>query len=93
MFPQSGGTLPVLPENINEFDIPEEKYDILTQSEISTKKGIKRQLEEEEEEYYSAVYTQLNTVYSGCQLNFQYSFGDGGGGQDWSVSILSKTFV
>lgn len=91
MFPQSGGTLPVLPENINEFDIPEEKHDILTQCEISTRKGIKRQLEEEEEEEYFAMYTQLN--YSGCQLNFQYSLGDGGSGQDYIVSILNKTFV
>jgi len=45
--------------------------------------------EEEEEKYYSianGMLTQHDDTFSG-QLNFQYSFGDGGTNQDWVVSV------
>jgi len=44
--------------------------------------------EEEEDKYYSIandILTQHDDTFSG-QLNFQYSFGDGGTNQDWVVS-------
>ncbi|KAL6263581.1 hypothetical protein P5V15_006370 [Pogonomyrmex californicus] len=94
-----GGTLP-LPENISEFDVPEQKYAI-SQPGLSTieekisigEKGLRRklQMEEEEEYFLTQLYPPLND-YSN-QLNFQYSFGDGGG-QDWVYSqSLKKVFI
>jgi len=83
LFFQSGGTLPV-PEDIN--DILEQKHDTVIQSiNVSMEKKVKRQIEEEDDEIY---YPYLYTNYLG-QLNFQYTFGDGGG-QDW---VVSKLFV
>ncbi|KAH0949192.1 hypothetical protein HN011_006213 [Eciton burchellii] len=43
--------------------------------------------EEEEDKYYSIandILTQHDDTFSG-QLNFQYSFGDGGTNQDWVI--------
>jgi len=80
LFSQSGGTLPVL-EDIN--DILEQKHDTVIQSNVSMEKKVKRQIEEEDDDIY---YPYPYTNYLG-QLNFQYTFGDGGG-QDWVVSEL-----
>ena len=87
LFSQSGGALPVVPENIHELDILEEKPDTFAMSaNVSVEKKLKRKLEIEDDDrdhYYQAVYND----YLGCPLNFQFTFGDSGG-QDWVVGRL-----
>lgn len=77
-------------------DFPED-YDI-TQS-IAGKKLMERELEqeleqEEEDKYHPMPHTtmQLDDTFPGT-LNFQYSFADGGTGQDWVVSISLFPYI
>lgn len=83
----SGGTLPI-PEDINEFDVLEEKPDTLTKcAEPIEEKKLKRQIEEDDDDVH--YYTNVYNDYLGSSLNFQFSFGEGGG-QDW---VVSKLFI
>lgn len=77
----------MIPEDINEFDIPEEKpkIDVMPVDSFLENK-LKRHIEEQEEDYDRLAIYDL-----GCQLNFQVTFGDGGG-QDWMVGKL-KTCI
>lgn len=76
-----------------ENDAPPIKQDVITIDDFTlscTPPSKKFKTEEEiaENEYYSLpidILTQNDETFSG-QLNFQYSFGDGGTGQDWVVS-------
>ncbi|XP_018311838.1 cellular tumor antigen p53 isoform X2 [Mycetomoellerius zeteki] len=81
-----GGTLPV-PEDMNGFGIPDDKYGILTESvDIPPGKRLKSKTKEDEDIYYP-LYGYTN--YLALPLNFQYTLAENGG-QDWSYSQKSK---
>ncbi|XP_071557121.1 cellular tumor antigen p53 [Temnothorax nylanderi] len=88
-----GGTLPVVPENIHELDVLEEKPDTFAMSaNVSVEKKLKRKIEIEDddrEHYYPGLYND----YLGCPLNFQFTIGDSNG-QDWVYSeVLKKLYI
>ncbi|TGZ33746.1 tumor protein p73 [Temnothorax longispinosus] len=93
-----GGTLPVVPENIHELEVMEEKPDTFAMSaniSVAVEKKLKRkmEIEDDDREHYYPEYPALYNDYLGCPLNFQFTFGDSNG-QDWVYSeVLKKLYI